>query len=82
MPSGTHPVRFISMGRFLHWKGYHLAVRAFSQANLPDAEYWLLGDGPERKRLEAHAQDLGIASQVKFWGRLDLLQKSQRGDYR
>jgi len=69
MPS-SEPVRLISMGRLLHWKGYHLAVRAFAQANLPDAEYWLLGDGPERKRLEAIAEDLGIASQVKFWGRL------------
>lgn len=64
------PIRFISMGRLLHWKGYHLAVQAFALANLPDAEYWLLGDGPERDRLEYMIQELGIVSQVKFWGRL------------
>ena len=64
------PVRFISMGRLLHWKGYHLAVRAFAQANLPHAEYWLVGDGPEREKLESMVQELGIASQVKFWGKL------------
>lgn len=69
MPAAP-PVRFISMGRLLHWKGYHLAVRAFAQANLPTAEYWLVGDGPEREKLESMAQELGIASQVKFWGRL------------
>ena len=69
MPEGG-PVRFISMGRLLHWKGFHLGVRAFAQANLPDAEYWLLGDGPEGERLATLAEELGITSQVKFWGRL------------
>ncbi|CBN54678.1 MULTISPECIES: glycosyltransferase family 4 protein [Kamptonema] len=64
------PIRFISMGRLLHWKGYHLAVRAFGIANLPNTEYWLLGDGPERDRLESLIAELGIASQVKLWGRL------------
>lgn len=64
------PIRFISMGRLLHWKGFHLGLRAFAQANLADAEYWVLGDGPERKRLQALAEKLGIAHQVKFWSRL------------
>ena len=67
---GPFPIRFISMGRLLHWKGYHLALRAFAQANLPNAEYWLLGDGPERDRLQSLAEELGISSQVKLWGRL------------
>lgn len=69
VPSET-PIRFISIGRLLHWKGFHLGVRAFAQAKLTDAEYWVVGDGPERKRLENIAQKLGIANQVKFWGRL------------
>lgn len=69
MPDGC-PVRFISMGRLLHWKGFHLGLRAFAQAKLPDAEYWILGDGPEWKRLQGLAEDLNIAHQVKFWGRL------------
>lgn len=64
------PVRFISMGRLLHWKGFHLGLRAFAQANLPDAEYWLVGDGSEGQRLANLAEELGIAPQVKFWGRL------------
>lgn len=67
---GASPLRFISMGRLLHWKGYHLAVRAFAIANLPNAEYWLLGDGPERDRLKSLAEEMGISSQIKFWGRL------------
>lgn len=64
------PLRFISIGRLLHWKGFHLGLRGFAEANLPDAEYWLVGDGAERQRLEALAKELGIAAQVKFWGRL------------
>lgn len=60
-------LRFISVGRFLHWKGFHLGLQAFAQAGLPpSAEYWLVGQGPEAERLHAIAMDLGIASQVKF----------------
>ncbi len=66
----TAPVRFVSIGRLLHWKGFHLGLRAFAQAKLSDAEYWIVGDGPERDRLRNLAQDLGIAHQVKFWGEL------------
>jgi glycosyltransferase involved in cell wall biosynthesis len=63
-------IRFASVGRLLHWKGFHLALRAFARARLSDAEYWVLGDGPERERLQALAEDLKISHQVKFWGRL------------
>lgn len=64
------PIRFISLGRLLHWKGHYLSFLAFYKANIPDAEYWLVGDGAERQRLEALSQELGIASKVKFFGRL------------
>ncbi|MBE9228389.1 glycosyltransferase [Phormidium sp. LEGE 05292] len=63
-------IRFISIGRFLHWKGFYLGIKAFAKANLPDAEYWLLGDGPERGNLEKLIQELGITHQVKFWSEL------------
>lgn len=69
LPS-SQPVRFISMGRLLHWKGFHLGIQAFAKANLPDAEYWLVGDGPELDSLKQLAQDCGVDHQVKFWGRL------------
>jgi glycosyltransferase involved in cell wall biosynthesis len=69
MPSDP-PVRFISMGRLLHWKGFHLGIRAFAQANLAGAEYWICGDGAEKAQLKALAVELGVATQVKFWGEL------------
>lgn len=68
-PVGS-PVRFINIARLLHWKGIHLGLQAFAQANLPDAEYWILGEGPELDRLQTLAIDLRIAHQVKFWGML------------
>ena len=64
------PMRFISIGRLLHWKGFHLGLRAFHQANLPDAEYWIVGDGSQAEKLQLLAQDLGIADRVKFCGPL------------
>jgi glycosyltransferase involved in cell wall biosynthesis len=68
LPTGE-TVRFINIARLLHWKGIHLGLRAFAEAKL-DAEYWILGEGAERSRLQALALDLGIADQVKFWGLL------------
>lgn len=64
------PVRFISMGRLIHWKGFHLSLKAFAQTGLKDAEYWILGEGIESLKLQQLATELKIAHQVKFWGRL------------
>lgn len=77
-PPSSSPVRFISIARLLHWKGFHLGLRAFAQANLPDAEYWILGEGAELDRLADLALELGIADRVKLWGlqsRSDVLLK-------
>jgi glycosyltransferase involved in cell wall biosynthesis len=62
------PVRFISIGTLLQLKGFHLGLRAFALADLGDAEYWIIGDGPERRDLEALACELGIGNKVRFWG--------------
>ncbi|NJM64416.1 MAG: glycosyltransferase family 4 protein [Acaryochloris sp. RU_4_1] len=65
------PVRFISIGRLLHWKGFHLGLQAFAKAALPkSSDYWIVGDGPERQRLETLVKDLDIQAQVKFLGML------------
>jgi glycosyltransferase involved in cell wall biosynthesis len=66
------PFRALSLGRLLHWKGFALGLRAFArfQARFPDAEHWLIGDGPERHGFERLAGELGIAKKVTFWGQL------------
>ncbi|RMD67367.1 glycosyltransferase [Candidatus Parcubacteria bacterium] len=66
------PFRFLSLGRLLHWKGFHLGLAAFARLArvFPESEYWLVGDGPERRRLERLAEALGVRHKVRFWGTL------------
>ncbi len=66
----TPPVRFISVGRLLHWKGFHLGLRAFAALDAPGAEYWIVGSGPARASLAAQARELGIGERVRFCGAL------------
>ncbi len=63
-------LRFVSVGRLLAWKGFHLGLRAFAKAEVAHAEYWVIGDGPERGRLERLARTLGIERNVRFLGAL------------
>lgn len=68
--SDSVSVRFISIGRLLHWKGFHLGLQAFLKANIPNSQYWLLGDGPERDLLEASVRQTGVNDRVRFLGKL------------
>jgi len=61
-------LRFVSVGNQLQFKGYDIALHAFSLAGLADAEYRLIGDGPDRRRLEELSVRLGIADRVQFCG--------------
>lgn len=74
----ANPVKFVSVGRLLHWKGFHLGIRAFARAKIEQAEYWIVGDGAERQRLEALVTDLGIADKVRFWGALPRKETLQK----
>lgn len=65
-----HPARFMSIGRLLHWKGFHLGLRAFAEASIPGSEYWIAGDGPERAALRSLAERLGVAERVTLFGPL------------
>ena len=76
----SDPFRFVSIGVLLHLKGFDLGLRAFArfQTRFPTTEYWIIGDGPERKRLEKLAHNLGLAAKVRFWGtlpRAEVLEK-------
>jgi glycosyltransferase involved in cell wall biosynthesis len=70
-PPSSDRIRFISIVRLIHWKGLHLSLRAFAKANLPQAEYWILGEGSEQSKLQSLAIELGIGEQVKFLGQLN-----------
>ncbi len=66
------PFRALSLGRLLHWKGFELGLRAFARFHerFPDAEYWVIGDGPERRSLERLSRNLGVEKSVVFLGKL------------
>jgi len=57
-------------GRLVHDKGADvaLAVMAHVAERRPDARLVVIGDGPERARLEAQARALGIRGRVHFAG--------------
>ena len=66
--NSTQGVTLVSAGRLLGWKGYHLAIRAFARTELKGVRYVILGDGPEKRSLEALAKDLGVQTQVEIVG--------------
>ncbi len=61
-------VLFAFAGRLVGWKGLHLAITALSEPALRGAPAHLLiiGNGPERERLQQQAHALGVESQVHF----------------
>ena len=81
LPAGSaQPFRIASMGNLLHWKGFELGLRAFALHARQNAssEYWIMGAGPEEKRLHSLASELGVANQVTFCGALPRHQALDR----
>lgn len=73
VPEATEPLQagdFICVGRLLSWKGFDLALRAMATDPLSDATLAIVGDGPQRQRLEALAASLGLRGRVRFLGRV------------
>lgn len=54
--------------------GLDVAIEAFSQVvgEMPGAEFWILGAGPELARLQQLARDRGLADRVRFLGQVPL----------
>jgi len=68
----SHPT-VLTVGRLAaseRYKGHDVMLEAWVlvRQKIPDAEYVIVGDGDDRSRLEAHAQELGISDSVKFAG--------------
>jgi L-malate glycosyltransferase len=60
----------VYVGRLEPVKNHELLLNAFHIAlpSMPELRLWMVGDGSERNRLEGLAAELGITTQVTFWG--------------
>jgi glycosyltransferase involved in cell wall biosynthesis len=64
-------LRLFYHGSISRRRGIGLVIDAIALGGLdPELEFVIVGDGPERKELEAQARDAGVADQVKFLGRV------------
>lgn len=70
-----HPKKFfiLTCGRLSYEKGMDLAIEAAKYVKEKTDEFlWLiLGEGPERKRLEDKISELGLSNNIKLWGRCE-----------
>jgi glycosyltransferase involved in cell wall biosynthesis len=72
-PPAGGPHRILSAGRLVWEKGHQDVLRAFAALRRglagparDDVELLVVGDGPERARLERYAAELGVADRVEF----------------
>jgi glycogen(starch) synthase len=76
-PKVADPPSVVFLGRLVSSKGVHVLVQAVRL--LPDCEFRLniIGDGPERTRLEADVRSLGLEGRVFFRGYLTASEVEQ-----
>lgn len=73
VPAGTgpkDPARFVTVARLEENKGVDDVIRAFADvaASHPAASLAVIGEGPDRPRLEAIARQAGVPDRVEFTG--------------
>ena len=69
---GKEQPQFVMMyhGTLTNIYGLDIAIEAFglAQKEIPGAQFWILGNGPEKPALEALACKAGLENQVRFIG--------------
>jgi glycosyltransferase involved in cell wall biosynthesis len=72
LPPASDPVDLLFAGRFIPEKHVDLLIEAVAlvAAELPGIRCLIIGDGPERERLEALARRSGVSNRVTFTGTL------------
>lgn len=70
----TDAFRVISVGRLIAWKGHTYLIEGlayFLKRHPQRAKLTLIGDGPERKKLEKQVKKLNLVDRVTFEGSLE-----------
>lgn len=72
-PSGgrSGPPTALVVASLIREKGIHILIDAFARIDVPEARLNVVGEGPERERLEELARSRGIQSRVAFLGLRD-----------
>src|SRR5206468_1595862 len=65
VPNGGRPT-VVFLGRLVSTKGVHVLMQAAHLLPNRDFEVTIIGDGPERARLEQDVRALGLESRVVF----------------
>ncbi len=65
--------RIVCVGRLVRHKRLDLLIRTVPQLRevFPELQVDIVGDGPDRPRLERHSEELGLEPTVRFSGRVD-----------
>src|SRR5204863_476320 len=68
-PAYPHPHPYVAaVGRLVPQKGFDVLLEAFAHLGAPEVDLLIAGDGPERRRLEAMRERLGLEGQVHLLG--------------
>lgn len=64
----SNKFRVLSAGKLIRLKGFHLAIKAFKSFAecCPEAEFTIVGDGPELSHLKTLVRKLRLETQVRF----------------
>ncbi len=76
---GTFDPEILMVGTLLPSKGHELVLRALRKLrpSFPQLRCRIIGEGPDRARLEALVRELGIGQQVQFVGRQSRLEVAE-----
>jgi glycosyltransferase involved in cell wall biosynthesis len=64
------PFSVLFVGRLIERKGVSCLIRALGRVDDRRVRALIVGEGPERRRLEELARAEGLAGRVEFWGRV------------
>jgi len=76
-PERASHLTLVHLGRLMRYKRVDVVLRTLAavRGTHPDARLLVVGDGPDRERLEALAQRIGVADAVHFHGHVPHAEK-------
>lgn len=77
-PASPRQPLVLAVGRLGRMKGFDLLIDAFARSGLDDARLEIIGDGPERERLEQQIDAAGLSERVSLAGEQDAAAVARR----